>query len=324
MNRLNMTALLAALFAGVPAVGDWLDLEDGRSLRGIDARKEGKRYRFTLESGIKITIPASRVVAVRKSPRDEMVEFRGEAVTLRRKVRTLVEERRLEDRRRLRVLETWARGKKGSPEAAAEIRALPDAERTRLFGRALLKSQNKEARLIAAREIAGCDAEIAVRALSAAAVSDSYRSVRDTSLRMLRLFDGHDVSGRFLPYLASRSPQRRIRAANALSLYPDSRAVPAILQTMRLSWSGFGRSFFSQVTQRAYIADYELVSGGTGFSIVEVADPIVRTSQTGVALDVSVRKVEMVVRIRALVKITGKDFGTDLAAWKRWWKAENQ
>ena len=84
---------------------------------------------------------------------------------------------------------------------------------------------------------------------------------------------------------------------------------------MRLTYSEFGRGFFAQVTQRAYIADYELVSGGTEFSIVEVADPIVRTSQTGVALDVKVRKVEMVARLRALVKSSGQDFGTDLAAW---------
>ena len=93
---------------------------------------------------------------------------------------------------------------------------------------------------------------------------------------------------------------------------------------MRLTYSGFGRGFFAQVTQRAYIADYELVSGGTGFSIVEVADPIVRTSQTGVALDVKVRKVEMVARLRALVKISGQDFGTDLKAWRAWWQKEGR
>jgi type II secretory pathway component GspD/PulD (secretin)/tetratricopeptide (TPR) repeat protein len=46
------------------------------------------------------------------------------------------------------------------------------------------------------------------------------------------------------------------------------------------------RVFVSVITQRAYIADYNLVSGGTGFSIVEVADPEVRTFQEGVILDV--------------------------------------
>ncbi len=46
------------------------------------------------------------------------------------------------------------------------------------------------------------------------------------------------------------------------------------------------RVFVSVITQRAYIADYELVSGGTGFAIIEVADPVVQTFQEGVILDV--------------------------------------
>ncbi len=46
------------------------------------------------------------------------------------------------------------------------------------------------------------------------------------------------------------------------------------------------RVFVSVITQRAYIADYNLVSGGTGFAIIEVADPEVQTFQEGVILDV--------------------------------------
>jgi type II secretory pathway component GspD/PulD (secretin) len=46
------------------------------------------------------------------------------------------------------------------------------------------------------------------------------------------------------------------------------------------------RVYVSVITQRAYIADYELVSGGTGFTIIEVADPVVQTFQEGVILDV--------------------------------------
>ncbi|MBI4584638.1 MAG: secretin and TonB N-terminal domain-containing protein [Planctomycetes bacterium] len=46
------------------------------------------------------------------------------------------------------------------------------------------------------------------------------------------------------------------------------------------------RVYVSVITQRAYISDYELVSGGTGFAIIEVADPVVSTFQEGVILDV--------------------------------------
>ncbi|MEZ0227682.1 MAG: hypothetical protein ACAI25_03600 [Planctomycetota bacterium] len=46
------------------------------------------------------------------------------------------------------------------------------------------------------------------------------------------------------------------------------------------------RVHISVVTQRAYIADYELNSGGTGLAIAEVASPIIQTMQEGVVLDV--------------------------------------
>lgn len=42
----------------------------------------------------------------------------------------------------------------------------------------------------------------------------------------------------------------------------------------------------SVITQRAYISDYELSSGGTGLTVAEVADPIIETFQEGIVLDV--------------------------------------
>ncbi|HBP23669.1 MAG TPA: hypothetical protein DEA08_38565 [Planctomycetes bacterium] len=42
----------------------------------------------------------------------------------------------------------------------------------------------------------------------------------------------------------------------------------------------------SVITQRAYISDYELSSGGTGQVVAEVADPIIATFQEGIVLDV--------------------------------------
>ena len=46
------------------------------------------------------------------------------------------------------------------------------------------------------------------------------------------------------------------------------------------------RVFVSVITQRSYIADYELVSGGTTYTLTEVADPVVRVNEEGVVLDV--------------------------------------
>ena len=149
---------------------------------------------------------------------------------------------------------------------------------------------------------------------------DDYRSIRDLSLASLRKINDKNTAMYFVPGLRNENPHVRTRAANAISVFPNRAAVPELLTTMRMTWSGFGRAFMMQVTQRSYIADYELVSGGTGFSLVEVADPVVKTNLEGVALDVKVRRVEMVARIRALHKITGQDFGTDVRAWENWWE----
>ncbi|RMG12258.1 MAG: hypothetical protein D6731_14275 [Planctomycetota bacterium] len=46
------------------------------------------------------------------------------------------------------------------------------------------------------------------------------------------------------------------------------------------------RVSISVITQRAYISDYELSSGGTGNVVAEVADPIIETFQEGIVLDV--------------------------------------
>jgi len=46
------------------------------------------------------------------------------------------------------------------------------------------------------------------------------------------------------------------------------------------------RVHVSVITQRSYVQDYELVSGGTGLVVSEVADPVIDTFQDGVVLDV--------------------------------------
>lgn len=54
----------------------------------------------------------------------------------------------------------------------------------------------------------------------------------------------------------------------------------------RVTASNGQRVHVSVITQRSYVQDYELVSGGTGLVVQEVADPVVATFQDGVILDV--------------------------------------
>jgi general secretion pathway protein D len=58
------------------------------------------------------------------------------------------------------------------------------------------------------------------------------------------------------------------------------------LTAPRVTASNREKVYVSVITQRAYIADWELISGGTGLVVVEVPDPIIQTFQEGVVLEV--------------------------------------
>lgn len=196
---------------------------------------------------------------------------------------------------------------------------LQEHTQVEVLSRVLAGSRLAAARRLASRELGKHASSSSVAGLARSAMVDDYRSIRDQSLNSLKKINSEQTAMFFTPGLRNENPHVRTRAANAISVFPNRAAVPELLTTMRMTWSGFGRAFTMQVTQRSYIADYELVSGGTGFSIVEVADPVIKTNLEGVALDVKVRQVEMIARVRALHKITGQDFGTNVRAWEQWW-----
>ena len=352
--------LLALLLPGVAELrGDSVELTTGGTLRGIDLKKKGQGYVFTLENGVVVYLKANLIGEVTRTGGREKVEFRGKEVTLRQKIRALRAERRAEKKKALRQIEQWARAGKKAETARAAVLALPERDREMYFDAALRESRKSEARRLAAEQLSDHATPRAMGVLVHAAVRDRYRSVRDASLRSLQIQSAsaradplavplsnagarpglsavgslsttagrsRDANARiamqFTPYLKSASRSDRTHAANALAVFPSRYAMPDLIRTLRLSWSGFGRAAVFQGTQRAYIGDYELVSGGTGFSIIEVADPVVRTTQTGTVLDVKVVRAELIARLRAMHKISGQDFGTDVGRWQRWWNEE--
>lgn len=350
-NRAWLLALLTLFLSVVGDVrGDSVKLTTGRTLRGIDLKKKGQGYVFTLENGDVVYLKTKMVGEVTRTGGREKVEFRSKEVTLRRKIRALQAERRAGKKKALRQIETWARAGKKAEAARAEVLALPKRDREIYFEAALRESRKPEARRLAAEQLSGYPTPRVMGALVHTAVRDPYRSVRDASLRSLQsrstsagvapVATASTGSGRsaasglstadanariakqFTPYLKSASRSDRTHAANALAVFPSRYAMPDLIRTLRMSWSGFGRAAVFQGTQRAYIGDYELVSGGTGFSIIEVADPVVRTVQTGTVLDVKVVRAELIARLRAMHKISGQDFGTDVGRWQRWWNEE--
>jgi hypothetical protein len=320
MRRSITLALTFALSS--PLSADWVDLKDGTALRGVEFKRAGKQCVFTLEDGRTVSLRAAEVAGVRKSPPDERVEFRGNAVTLAEKVKVLKEEAKKREREAARDLEAWAAGKQGAEAARERFAALDPVDREHVLAAVLAKG-TKPARRLAARELAAHKSKPALAARARAAVKDADRAVRSESLDAIEAAGGgSDAGASFAPYLSSASSPERTRAALAIERFPSRDAVPVLIETMKLVWDDFGRGFFFQGEQRSFIKDYNLVSGGTGFQIIEVADPEVSTVTTGVVLDVKVRKVEMVARVRALREITGQDFGADVKKWREWWKSE--
>lgn len=73
---------------------------------------------------------------------------------------------------------------------------------------------------------------------------------------------------------------------NAILRATQETRVARTVTAPRITASNGQRVNVSVITQRSYIQDYELVSGGTGLVVQEVADPVVATFQDGVILDV--------------------------------------
>jgi hypothetical protein len=307
--------------SGSPALADWVNLKGGGTLIGIDLKKKGHQYAFTVETGRVIFLDQSQVLSVVKSPRGEKVDFRGQQVTLRQKITTLQREERKRQKQALKHFHNWATRKKNADQAKKQFLELAADHREHYLGLALSNDRNEKVRVLAAQELATGKSPETTRLLSRAVIRDQKRAVRRASMSSLETRDDPDTGELFLPHLYSPQRQHRARAARNLERFPNRKAVPSLIVNLHAIWADFGRGFMFQGTQRSYIHDYNLVSGGTGFSIVEVADPEIQTLSTGVVLDVKVRKVEAYLYARALTAITDQDFGTDAKKWQKWWKS---
>lgn len=222
------------------------------------------------------------------------------------------------------ALETAARAGSSVEEVGAALtrfRAASPELRRWALPRAL-QSPRARLRQLAVRLTGELEEPRPRASLTHVAVHDGRRSVRDEALRVLRGWGDPDAGLRFAPYLGSSRDRERINAVRALNIFPDRRVVGALIETTEVIWAGFGRVHFAQVVQRAVVRDYELVSGGTGQVVSEVADPVVDTALEGVVLDVDIRRAEAISRIATLERITGQTYGADFPAWREWWQEE--
>lgn len=185
-----------------------------------------------------------------------------------------------------------------------------------------LRSETVALRRLAAQELGRRRARAAEVALAKAAVRDTRSAVRKEALKALGRLGGTRTRAQqvFLRGLEQESVFKRAHAAAALAALPTRRAVPILIQKLRETTSGFGIVNISIKTERAYIQDFELTSGGTGQTVAEVADPVIGKSTEGITLEVKVVQWYREAIIGALNSSSGRSFGNNPGAWERWWK----
>ncbi|MBL4846691.1 MAG: HEAT repeat domain-containing protein [Planctomycetes bacterium] len=185
-----------------------------------------------------------------------------------------------------------------------------------------LLSESLKVRLFAAGELGRRKAKASQVRLAYVAYKDSKSKARKAALQALKKIGPTKAREVFIRGLRSKSVFESGHAAGALAMFPTRRAIPVLIHRLRESTSGFGVVSMSVVTQRAYIQDFELTSGGNGQQSAEVADPVVGTSTEGISLEVKVIQWYREAVISALHRTTGRTFGGDAARWEAWWKAQ--
>lgn len=180
-------------------------------------------------------------------------------------------------------------------------------------------------RLLAMGELARRKAAPAAPRLAEAALEDPKQVAREAALVALAaLPEDPRVSAYFVRSLGRDHVFQRVHAVQALAAFPSRDAVPALIMVLRESTSGFGRAHITIETQRAYIQDFELTSGGSGLVVAEVADPVVGTQSEGVSLDTKVIQWERTSVVKTLRRLTGQPFGAEPDAWERWWRESRE
>lgn len=185
-----------------------------------------------------------------------------------------------------------------------------------------LLSESLRVRLFAAGELGRRKTKGSEVRLAQVAYKDTQGKARGAALKALKAIGPTRARDVFIRGLQSKSVFESGHAAGALAMFPSRRAIPALIYRLRESTSGFGIVSMSVVTDRAYIQDFELASGGSGQQLSEVADPVIGKSTEGISLEVKVIQWYREAVIGALQRTTGRSFGGDAARWDAWWKAE--
>ncbi len=201
------------------------------------------------------------------------------------------------------------------------VDALPDA--AILDGmKKLLLAPHADTREFAVRTLARTRDKTALPFLIRSSMYDANEEVRNAALRAIKGFGDADV---FYPYARatlSNEPLASIQGAKALAALGDMRGVDVILRKVSIALGASGRANLMVGTQNSYIQDFDVEIA----QAAAIGDPIVQTIRDGIILDVKVlggHGEGWIVQQRgayatALQDLTGRDFGQDWKAWRRY------
>jgi HEAT repeat protein len=190
-----------------------------------------------------------------------------------------------------------------------------------------LRRGEPAAREAAARALGKSRDVDVLRPLIAAAILDRSATVRVAAVDSLKEIGDADVVRPIAKAMWSEIPEVRMNAAEALGSIGGGVSVEWVLRRVMSTGGPGGRNHIFAGTQESYISDFDVEIAQAS----QIGDPIIGVIRDGVMLDyrvLSVREewtdVERRVYYTALARATGRDYGQDPVAWKKWWDSEGR
>jgi len=202
-----------------------------------------------------------------------------------------------------------------------------DADAVRRPALRALRRGEPAAREVAARALGKSSDVDVLRPLVAAAVMDRAAAVRVAAVESLKEINDLDVIKPIAKAMWSEIPDVRMNAAQALGSFGGGMSVEWLIRRVMSTGGPGPRVHFFAGTQQSYISDFDVEIAQAS----QIGDPVVGVIREGVMLDyrvLSVREewteVERRVYYDSLTRATGKDYGEDPVAWKKWWDADGK
>jgi hypothetical protein len=231
------------------------------------------------------------------------------------------------EKRAVDVLKKAAEGSETAKKFALDALAgLDVADVRRPALRSLRRGETAEREVAAKALVRGADEDV-LRPLITAAILDRAHAVRVAAVGALKEINDPHVVKPIAKAMWSENSDVRMNAAEALGSIGGVQSVEYVLRRVMSSGGPGGRNNIFVGNQISYISDFDVEIAQAS----QIGDPIVGTLREGVMLDTRVistveewTEVERRVYYTALQRATGRDYGQDAMAWKKWWDAEGR